>query len=109
MRLNNLDIDIPEDIKEKVSAIQLTPELALIIKVNEDIIESNIDYKKLGKKITLDWPKTVEKIMNRLRVKEVDYELLDKIHIILNKSVHTFRQYIDAIKENKEAIKVELT
>lgn len=105
--MNNLVIDIPEDIKEQVSTIQLTPEFVAVIKVNEDIIESNIDFKKLGKQVILDWPKTVEKIMTKLKEKALDYQLLANIHHLLIKSSNTIHQYIDTIKDKGDAIKIE--
>ena len=64
---NYLNIEIPEDFKDQVSTIQVTPEFDIVIEVNGNTVIGSVEFKKINKKEVLDWKKTIEKIMTKLK------------------------------------------
>lgn len=104
---NYLNIEIPVDLKDKIKCIKLTPEFEIIIQFLEDIVIGKIEFKKIDRKSVVDWVKTIEKLMTKLRDKSFDYWLVTKIHILVSRNNEAFKQYIESIKESDEYSKIE--
>lgn len=76
----------------------------MIIEVKGIPILGNIEFKKIDKREVLDWKKTLEKIMTKLKECGIELQLLTRIHMLLINASGKFKEYVESItnQTNKE-------
>lgn len=104
-----LNIEIPDKLKDQISMFKVTSEFDLIIGVNGKTVIGSVEFKKINKLEVLDWKKTIEKIMIKLKETGIQHEILTSIHLLLINNSSKFKEFVEPINNQIKEKKYDET
>lgn len=102
---NYLILDPPVEEDDNVSLLAISPSSDILIKINDRLISSHLEYKSISKNdVKLDWENSISILLSEMQNAQISELIINKIHLELIENYQRVIEYISALNHNDISI-----